>query len=58
MLTVWCRICQPSDCLPILLPQSLTSDEVDRERRMRECFIDFLMGVLELDPRKRCGFVP
>ncbi len=50
---------RPSYGLPLrhsLLPQSLTSEEVDRERRMRECFIDFLMGVLELDPRKRCGF--
>ncbi|EFJ45990.1 hypothetical protein VOLCADRAFT_30949, partial [Volvox carteri f. nagariensis] len=33
--------------------QSLSSEEVERERRARECFIDFLMGVLELDPRKR-----
>lgn len=39
-----------------VLLQGLSDDEVAKERRTRECFIDFLLGVLELDPKARRGY--
>lgn len=39
-----------------VLLQGLSDDEVAKERRTRECFIDFLLGVLELDPKARRAY--
>ncbi len=36
------------------MPTALPADEdVSRERRLRECFTDFLLGVLDVNPSTR-----